>query len=80
MINQKSCYTYQLMIPDLPIDHSLASIHTGSACAYHMDEQYKLDVDFAVNHCVFMWQEQMLAKVMIQHDELIKNTTTDDEL
>ena len=63
-----SCYTHPLVIPDLPINHALASIHTSSTCAYRLDKQYKLNVDLAVNHRVFLWQEQMLARVMIQRD------------
>ena len=65
MVNKKSCYTHLLVFPDLSIDHALASIHTSSACAYRLDEQYKLNVDLTVNHREFLWQEQMLAKVMI---------------
>ena len=38
------------------------------------------DVDLAVNHRVFLWQEQMLANVMLQREELIENTTADDDL
>ena len=57
IVNKKSCYAHPLVIPDLPIDRALASIHISSACTYRLDKQYKLDVDLAINHCVFLWQE-----------------------
>ena len=80
MINNKSCYTHTLIVPDLPINHPLASIHTSFACAYRLDAQFRKDVDLATNHRVFLYQEKLLSKVMIQRMELIQNTNTDDDL
>ena len=80
MFNKKSCYTHPLLIPGLPIDHPLASIHTSFACAYRLDAQFRTDVDRAHNHRVFLWQEQMLEKVMIQRMGLIQNTNNDEDL
>ena len=80
MINNKSCYTHQHLVPDLPINHPLASIHTRFACAYRLDAQFRKDVNLAVHHRVFVWQEKMLSKVRIQRMDLIQNTRTDDDL
>ena len=80
MLNKKSCYTHPLLIPDLPIDHPLASIHTSFACAYRLDAKFRQDVDLANKHRVFLWQEQMMEKVMVQRMDLIQNTTNDDNI
>ena len=80
MINKKSCYTHPLLVPNLPINHPLASIHTSFAYAYRLDAQFRKEVDLAAHHRVFLWEEKMLAKVMTQRMDLIQNTTTDDDL
>ena len=80
MINIKSCYTYPLLVPNLPINHPLASIHTSYAFAYRLDVQFRKDVDFTGHHRVFLWQEKMLEKVMTQGMDLNQNTSTNDDL
>ena len=62
MLNKKSCYPHPLIVPDLSIDHPIATIHTRFSCAYRLDAQFRQDADFVANHRVLLWQEKMLEK------------------
>lgn len=64
MLNKKSLYIYPLILPDLLIDHPLATIYTNSEIAFKEDEESKKEYNAAVNHQVYLWQEDMMDNVI----------------
>ena len=73
-------YTHLLFLPDLPIDHHLASVTISSAYALKNDPVFLSEFQDALNHQVFTWQENMLQYALHQRDICIQQAKTDTEV
>ena len=59
-------FTYLLFIPNLPVDHSLASIHTSSAYALQHDTEFASDFSKGVNTLTTEWKKNALQDALDQ--------------
>ena len=76
--NKKSMYTHPLILPNLPSDHPLASIHTSSSVALRDYETFLADYKKAVEKMTEKWTTDTLRDTLEQVKFLQKYHKDDD--
>lgn len=61
MLNEKVLFIDLFNLPDLLIDHPLATIYTSYNLVFVEDEQLQKKLDATLNHHMYLWQEIMMA-------------------
>ena len=80
LLVDKRMYSIPLRLPNLPSTDPYATKYTGPAIALQQDPEFKQDFDNAINHQIFLLQNELFKKKKLQLDKAIAELTNDSQI
>ena len=80
LIVGKRWYTTPLILPNLPSANPYATKYTSSAIALKQDPEFKRDFDNAVNHRIFVLQNELFKMKTRQLEETVADLVNEDQI
>ena len=80
LIVGKRWYTTPLILPNLPSANPYATKYTSSAIALKQDPEFKRDFDNAVNHRIFVLQNELFKIKTRELEETVADLKNEDQI